>query len=140
MKMITKRVVIWAASIALVAAAAHAQARRSAHSYLREASREATAMSPLNGTVEAKPNLPISAGDEIRTDDPGRAEIALADGNVLHVGGGTSVQLVSLNAQQGSDDTVSAISLREGSVVLSALGQDENVVPRVDTEDLTVYA
>ena len=138
--MITKRVVIWAASIALVAAAAHAQTRRSAYSYVREVSGEVTVISPLNGTVEAKQNLPISAGDEIRTDDPGRAEIALADGNVLHVGGGTSVQLVSLNAQQGSDDTVSAISLREGSVVLSALGQEENAVPRVDTEDLTVYA
>ena len=36
-----------------------------------------------------------------------------------HVGGGTSVQFVSLNAQQGSDDSVSAISLKEGSVVLS---------------------
>src|SRR5215470_11969317 len=112
MKMITtKRVVIWAASFALMAAAAQAQTKRSAYSYLREVSGEVTVISPLNGTVEAKRNLPISAGDEIRTDDPGRAEIALADGNVLHVGGGTSVQLVSLNAQQGSDDTVSAISL-----------------------------
>ena len=138
--MITKRVVIWVASIALVAAVAHAQNRRSAYSYVREVSGEVTVISPLNGTVEARRNLPISAGDEIRTDDPGRAEIALADGNVLHVGGGTSVQLVSLNDQQGSDDTVSAISLREGSVLLSALGQDENAVPRVDTEDVTVYA
>ncbi len=140
--MISKRVVIWAASIGLVAAAAHAQTqtRRSAYSYMREVEGEVTVISPLNGSVEAKRNLPISAGDEIHTDDPGRAEIALADGNVLHVGGGTSVQLVSLNGQQGSDDTVSAISLREGSILLSALGQDENAVPRVDTDDLTVYA
>jgi hypothetical protein len=140
MNMVTKRVVIWAASIGLVAAVAHAQTRRSAYSYVREVSGEVTVISPLNGSVEARRNLPISAGDEIRTDDPGRAEIALADGNVLHVGGGTSVQLVSLSGQQGSDDTVSAISLREGSVLLSALGQDENAVPRVDTEDVTVYA
>ena len=138
--MVTKRVVIWAASIGLVAAVAHAQARRSAYSYVREVSGEVTVISPWNGSVEARRNLPISAGDELRTDDPGRAEIALADGNVLHVGGGTSVQLVSLNGQQGSDDTVSAISLREGSVLLSALGPEENAVPRIDTEDVTVYA
>ena len=137
---IVKRVFVGAAAILLVAAVAHAQTRRSAYSYLREVEGEVTVISPLNGSVEARRNLPISAGDEIRTDDPGRAEIALADGNVLHVGGGTSVQLVSLNGQQGSDDTVSAISLREGSVLLSALGPDENAVPRIDTEDVTVYA
>ena len=137
--MTIQRVVTWAASIALVAAVAHAQTQRSAYSYVREVSGDVTVISPLNGSIEAKRNLPISAGDEIRTDDPGRAEIALADGNVLHVGGGTSVQLVSLSSQQGSDDTVSAISLREGSVVLSALGPDENAVPRVDTDDLSVY-
>src|SRR5512135_2150841 len=106
MTMTIQRVVTWAASIALVAAVAHAQTQRSAYSYVREAEGEVTVISPLNGNVEAKRNLPISAGDEVRTDDPGRAEIALADGNVLHVGGGTSVQFVSLNAQQGSDDTV----------------------------------
>ncbi len=138
--MIRKIVVVGAASIALVAAVAHAQTRRSAYSYVREVSGDVTVISPLNGSVEAQRNLPISAGDEIRTDDPGRAEIALADGNVLHVGGGTSVQFVSLSGQQGSDDTVSAISLREGAVVLSALGPDENAVPRVDTDDVTVYA
>jgi hypothetical protein len=79
---------------------------------VRETSGDVTVISGLNGTVEARGNLPISPGDEVRTDDPGRAEIALADGNVLHVGGGTSVQFVSLYAQQGSDDDVSAISLR----------------------------
>jgi FecR protein len=140
MKMLSKRIAMLTASLALVAAGASAQTeRRSAYTYVREVSGEVTVVSPLNGTVEAKRNMPLSAGDEIKTDDPGRVEVALADGNVLHVGGGTSVQLVSLYAQQGSDDEVSAISLREGSVVLSVLGSDEKSVPRVDTDDLTVY-
>src|SRR5262249_56254015 len=91
------------------------------------------------GSLHPRRNLPISPGDELRTDDAGRAEIALADGNVLHVGGGTSVQFVSLSSEQGSDDTVSAISLKEGSVILSVLGSDDKTVPRIDTEDLTVY-
>ena len=129
-----------AAWLGLAASAALGQTeRRSAYSYVRETSGEVTVVSGLNGTVEARRNLPISPGDEVRTDDPGRAEIALADGNVLHVGGGTSVQFVSLYAQQGSDDDVSAISLKEGSILLSVVGNDEKAVPRVDTEDVTVY-
>ncbi len=138
--MTAKRLGILAALLVLAAAAVYGQTeRRSAYSYVREVSGDVTVVSGLNGTVDARRNLPISPGDEVKTDDPGRAEIALADGNVLHVGGGTSVQFVSLYAQQGSDDEVSAISLREGSVVLSVLGPDEKAVPRIDTEDLTVY-
>jgi len=135
-----RRITMLTVSIALAAAAAVAQTdRRSAYSYVREVSGEVTVVSGLNGTVEARRNLPISPGDELRTDEPGRAEVALAEGSVLHVGGGTSVQFVSLYAQQGSDDDVSAISLEEGSVILSVLGPDEKAVPRIDTEDVTVY-
>jgi len=139
------RIAILTVSFALATTVASAQTgsaqieRRSAYSYLRETSGEVTVVSGLNGTVEARRNLPISPGDELRTDDPGRAEVALADGNVLHVGGGTSVQFVSLSSEQGTDDTVSAISLKEGSVILSVLGSDDKTVPRIDTEDLTVY-
>jgi hypothetical protein len=135
-----QRIGLVAAMVGLAACAALGQTeRRSAYSYVRETSGDVTVVSGLNGTVEARRNLPISPGDEVRTDDPGRAEIALADGNVLHVGGGTSVQFVSLYAQQGSDDDVSAISLKEGSVLLSVVGSDEKAVPRIDTEDVTVY-
>ena len=95
----------------------------------------------LNGTVEARRNLPISAGDELSTDDPGRAEVALADGNVLHVGGGTSVQFVSLYDQQGSDDDVSAIALTEGSVDPLGRRLRRQVRFRASTPTtLTVYA
>ncbi len=135
-----QRIGIVAAMVGLAACAALGQTeRRSAYSYVRETSGDVTVVSGLNGTVEARRNLPISPGDELRTDDPGRAEIALADGNVLHVGGGTAVQFVSLYAQQGSDDDVSALSLREGSILLSVVGSDEKAVPRIDTEDVTVY-
>ena len=135
-----QRVGLVAALVGLAATAVLGQTEhRSAYSYVRETSGDVTVISGLNGTVEARRNLPISPGDELRTDDPGRAEIALADGNVLHVGGGTAVQFVSLYAQQGSDDDVSALSLREGSILLSVVGSDEKAVPRIDTEDVTVY-
>ncbi len=76
----------------------------------------------------------------MKTEEPARAEVALADGNILHVGGGTKVRFVSLYAQQGSDDEVSAIDLSDGSVILSVVGSDERSIPRVDTADATVYA
>jgi hypothetical protein len=136
-----RRIAILAASFAFAATVASAQTdRRSAYSYVRETSGEVTVVSGLNGTVDARRNLPISPGDELHTDDPGRAEIALADGNVLHVGGGTSVQFVSLSSEQGTDDTVSAIALQEGSVILSVMGSEDKSIPRIDTEDVTVYA
>ncbi|MEX0880408.1 MAG: FecR domain-containing protein, partial [Thermoanaerobaculia bacterium] len=137
-----KRIGLLAASIAfLTAAVAAAQTdRRSAYSYVRESTGEVTVLSELNGSVEARRNLPISAGDEVHTEDPARAEIALADGNVLHVGGGTRLKFASLYAQQGSDDEVSAIDLSEGSVILAVVGSDERSAPRVDTQDASVYA
>ncbi len=136
----TKRIGYLVALAGLAACTALGQPeRRSAYSYVREASGAVTVISGLNGSVEARRNLPISPGDEVRTDDPGRAEIALADGNVLHVGGGTAVQFLSLYGQQGSDDELSVLSLKEGSVLLSVIGSDEKAVPRIDTEDVTVY-
>ncbi len=139
--MTAKRIALLVATLILAASASLAQSeRRSAYSYVREVSGEVTVVSALNGEVAARRNLPISAGDEVRTDDPGRAEIALADGSLVHVGGGTQVELLSLHGQQGSDDEVSALSLHDGSIELSVLGSEEGGVPRVDTEDVSVYA
>src|SRR3954466_539759 len=112
---------------------------RSAYSYLRDTSGDVTVVSPLNGSVQARRNLPISSGDELKTDEPGRAEVALADGNVLHVGGGSSVKFASISGQQGSADEVSAIELSGGSVILSVIGTEAREAPRVDTDDASVY-
>jgi hypothetical protein len=136
-----KRFALLASLMALAASRqAWADYGRSAYSYVREASGEVVVISPSNGEVQAKRNLPISAGDEMKTDDPARAEVALADGNVLHVGGGTRIRFVSLSAQQGSEGDVSAIDLSDGSVILSVVGADDRTVPRIDTADASIYA
>ncbi len=126
--------------VLLAAGSAAAQGTRSAYSYVRETSGQVIVQSPSNGEVEARRNLPITAGDEMKTEDPARAEVALADGNILHVGGGTKIKFASLYAQQGSDDEVSAVDLSDGSVILSVVGSDERSIPRIDTADATVYA
>ncbi len=139
--MTARRIALLAVAFGLAASVSRAQSdRRSAYSYVREVSGDVTVVSALNGEVAARRNLPISAGDEVRTDDPARAEIALADGSLVHVGGGTQVELLSLHGQQGSDDEVSALLLQNGSIELSVLGAEEGSVPRVDTEDVSVYA
>jgi len=136
-----KRLVLLVASIAFsVAAAARADNGRSAYTYIRESTGQVTVDSSLNGEVEARRNMPLAAGDQMHTEDPARAEVALADGNVLHVGGGTRIRFDSLSGQQGSDDEVSEITLSEGSVILSVLGSDDHSIPRIDTDDAAVYA
>jgi len=112
---------------------------RSGYSYVRETVGGVTVQSRLNGRVTARRNMPVSAGDEILVSEAGRAEIGLADGNLLFVGGGTRARFSSLYAQQGENDDFSAIDLRDGSVVLAAIGYNEDSIPRVDTEDATVY-
>ena len=130
-----------AAGMLLLAAGARADndGGRSAYTYVREVTGEVTVESKLNGHVEARRNMPISAGDEIVVPDSGRAEIGLADGNILHVGGRTTARFESLYDQQGEQDDFSAIQLTEGSLILAAVGSNRDQIPRIDTEDATVY-
>jgi hypothetical protein len=112
--------------------------RRSGYSYIRELSGDVTVESRWNGQVEGRRNMPISAGDELSTGERGRAEVALADGSVLHVGGAAQVLFVRLRAQQGEEDDFSGVDLKSGSVVLASSASDD-AVPRIDTDDATVY-
>jgi hypothetical protein len=113
---------------------------RSAYTYIRDMSGEVIVESRWNGRVEARRNLPITAGDVILVEDGGRAEVALADGNLLHVGPGSRARFLSLSGQEGEDAEVSAIDLEEGSLILSVFGADERGIPRIDTQEATVYA
>ncbi|HYK41720.1 MAG TPA: hypothetical protein VE007_04965, partial [Thermoanaerobaculia bacterium] len=91
--------------------------RRSGYSYVRGLVGDVTVVSRWNGRVDARRNMPISAGDEMIVAEAGRAEVGLADGNILHVGGGTRVRFDSLYAQQGEEADFSAVRVLEGPVV-----------------------
>ncbi len=137
---------VFAAAAGLLLAAATASAAesdeaatRSGYSYIRIMTGEATVESRWNGSVEARRNMPISVGDEISVSQAGRVEIGLADGNSLFVGGGSHVAFESLSDQQGEEDQFSAIRLTDGEVVLTATGSSEEQIPRIDTDDATVY-
>ncbi len=113
--------------------------RRSGYSYLREVVGDVSVQSRYNGKVDARRNLPITTGDEIEVSDGGRAEVGLADGNALFLDGMTRARFDSLADQQGDEDQFSAVNLLEGSVVLFAGGDNEQQIPRIDTEDATIY-
>jgi uncharacterized protein DUF6600 len=112
---------------------------RSAYSYVRAMIGEATVNSRWNGAVEARRNMPISVGDEISVAQGGRVEIGMADGNIVFLGGGTRVAIEALSDQQGEQDEYSAVHLFEGDLAISGLGVEESRIPRVDTDDATVY-
>jgi hypothetical protein len=141
LKMKARRFGLLFGMLALLAAATAGgeSSKRSAYTYVREISGDATMESRWNGSVDVRRNMPVSAGDELVTSDPGRVEVALADGTILHVGGGTRVQFLKLREQQGEDDEFSAIDLKAGSVVLAVQGSDDSSAPRIDTDDATVY-
>jgi hypothetical protein len=144
--MLRKKRIGWmgwlAASLVLATAPTAGRAQdqndpRSGYTYVREVEGLVTVESRYNGRVDARRNQPISVGDEVFVADGGRLEVGLADGNLLHVGGGTRVRFNEL--AQGEEGDESAIELLDGSVVLVAYGYEEGRIPRVDTEDATVY-
>jgi hypothetical protein len=137
-----QRVGLLAVGIALAlagSAAGQAGSSRGAYSYIRDTDGEVVVESQWNGRVEASRNMPISVGDEIRVSGSGRAEVGLADGNVLYLGGGARARFESIRAQQGEDDAFSMIRLEDGSLILAAAGATQGGIPRIDTEDATVY-
>jgi hypothetical protein len=125
--------------LSLGSASGQEATQRSGYSYIRSMAGEARVASQLNGEVEARRNMPISVGDEITVSGGGRVEIGLADGNDLFLGGGSNVAFESLSDQEGENDQFSAVRVHEGDVALVAVGSDENEIPRIDTEDATVY-
>jgi len=125
--------------LAAATASGDEAATRSGYSYIRMMTGEATVASRWNGSVEARRNMPISVGDEISVSQSGRVEIGLADGNLVFLGGGTHAAFESLSDQQGEEDQFSAIRLTDGEAVLTGMGSSEEQIPRIDTDDATVY-
>ena len=100
-------------------------AARSGYSYVRD-DRRATSRSSRGGTAESRRaatcRSPWATRSPIR--DRRRVEIGLADGNVLHVGGGTHVTLrLSLRPAGRGGPGLRHRALRRRRVLLSAVGR-----------------
>lgn len=83
--------------------------------------------------IEARSNMPIFPGDEIRTGRRGRTEVRLADGNVIAIDRNSAVRFRSILDSYDGQSERTAIDMRAGSVMLRRLSSSRNAV-RIDTE------
>src|ERR1700674_3531520 len=66
--------------------------------------------------VDARVNFPVYPGDEVITNRRGRAEIRLADGNVLALDRSTSIRFRSILDSYDGDSSQTVVELRCGHV------------------------
>lgn len=83
--------------------------------------------------TESRVNLPVFAGDEIRTGRRGRVEIRLADGNVLALDRSSALRFDAIAESYESDDSQTVARLFSGQAIVHRLQYSTSPV-RLDTE------
>ncbi|HXI12576.1 MAG TPA: FecR family protein [Thermoanaerobaculia bacterium] len=88
--------------------------------------------------VTARVNLPLFAGDEVRTSRRGRSEVRLADGNVVAIDRSTSIRVGSvLNDYDSEDGRQTVTELLAGQVLVS-IAEGNSRTFRLDTRHATL--
>lgn len=89
--------------------------------------------------IQAHRNLPVYPGDEVVTARRGRAEVRLADGNIIGIDRATSAQFRSIFASYEGDGTETVVELKYGRVAIhrSEVGRDH---VRLDTRSASYVA
>ena len=128
-------------ALALFALAAlPAAAGDESYGYFRVIEGSATLMQVDGDRQPAEVNQPVLAGDRIWVPERSRAEVVLADRNVLRIDGGSEVTLEQLAASPDRDDPATVLRLQDGNVLLTvttdSLGDQ---LPRVDTPNAAIY-
>ncbi len=126
-------------TLALVVAAHPATGQREGYSYLSYAGSEVSLLSKASDDSSAAVNTPVMAGDRIQTGSSSRAEVILADGNVVRIDGRTTVRFDRLAATYEADDDRDLVIIAKGSVSLETRSTaPRETSPRIDTDDATV--
>ncbi len=96
--------------------------------------------------IEARVNLPVFPGDEVTTGRRGRAEIRLADGNIIALDRSTSVRFRSILDSYDGDSSQSVVELRFGHAAVVRSDESRRMF-RLDTanasyaaSDVAIYA
>src|SRR5437763_8124179 len=89
--------------------------------------------------LEARVNLPIFPGDEVTTSRRGRAEIRLADGNVIALDRSTTVRFQSILDSYDGDNGQTVVELRSGHVAIER-DDDTRQILRLDTQSASYAA
>ncbi|MEK6371652.1 MAG: FecR family protein [Acidobacteriota bacterium] len=89
--------------------------------------------------IEARVNLPLFPGDEVTTNRRGRAEIRLADGNVIALDRATIVRFVSILDSYDGDSSQTVVELRAGHAIVQR-DDDTHQLLRLDTQSASYAA
>ena len=89
--------------------------------------------------IEARVNLPVFPGDEVTTGRRGRAEIRLADGNLIALDRSTSVHFRSILDSYDGDSSQSVVELRFGHAAVVRSGGSRQLF-RLDTPNASYAA
>jgi hypothetical protein len=89
--------------------------------------------------VDATINFPVYPGDEVITSRRGRAEIRLADGNVIALDRSTDVRFRSINDSYDSDSTETIVEVRYGHVAVQRTDYHREAL-RLDTPSASYAA
>lgn len=136
---VIRRLALLTSTLALVVAVHPATGQRAGYSYLSYAGSEVSLLSKASDDSSAAVNTPVMAGDRIQTGSSSRAEVILADGNVLRIDGRTAVRFDRLAATYEADDDRDLVTVEKGSVSLETrLQAPRETSPRIDTDDATV--
>ena len=129
------------AALFLAGAAAADIDDRESYSYVSAIDGAVTVAETGRGPGErVEVNQPLLAGDELRLARGARAEVQLADRNLLRLDGDTVLALTRVAFSADRDDAVTQLDLAEGEILLvvdpEALGDE---LPEVRTRSATVY-
>src|SRR5438132_4564190 len=89
--------------------------------------------------VDARVNFPVYPGDEVITNRRGRAEIRLADGNVLALDRSTSIRIRSVLDSYDGDSSQTVVELRYGHVAVQRTEYSREML-RLDTDSASYAA
>ena len=89
--------------------------------------------------VEARVNYPVFSGDEVTTNRRGRAEIRLADGNIIALDHSTSIRFRSIADTYDDNATQTIVELRYGHVAVQRTDYEREAL-RLDTSSASYIA
>jgi hypothetical protein len=89
--------------------------------------------------VDARVNLPLFPGDEVTTNRRGRAEIRLADGNVIALDRSTSIRFRSILDSYDDNASQTVVELRYGHVAVQRTDFNREAL-RLDTPSASYVA
>ncbi|HEX9160492.1 MAG TPA: DUF6600 domain-containing protein [Thermoanaerobaculia bacterium] len=92
-----------------------------------------------NREIDARVNLPVFPGDEVITNRRGRAEVRLADGNVIGIDRATALHVQSVLDSYDADSNDTIIELRYGKVAVFRTN-DARESLRLDTANASYFA